>query len=434
MGQVLQDFLKLGLMEGVDSDDSFNRLQEGATELAGQLTSSPGQIIPTVLVALDSEASASEPIFKQAEDCVLGKWKTFRSRYQDPPRALLRAVIWEALAQATAKDEQCPAITWLTSASVFPYARLGKESEAVHRLLQDLARKTEAAATERHAASSAGANIASRIPQPKSSGVTNPRLPSNSVKQWVEIALGAASGETYENSNPIPFQHNTLQNWAKEFAPRLSDAITVGVNTGLEALAKQVEASQTKLVTSVFASTKSLASAVEGVLGGRAGHSDLRLSVLWWAEALYSPSLRDSYRVLPATAAVVAMAHDLFEQVGSMTPASVAFMLGETAARLPSVSWTQKHALSSLLGELHKERGRLEDIVEEPQKHEGRRPLLETVEAVIHSAPLAAGELTTRTGLPEDLQITLPEFAMWCFRNLQARDLSEQKEEEEESE
>jgi hypothetical protein len=167
-------------------------------------------------------------------------------------------------------------------------------------------------------------------------------------------------------------------------------------------------------------------------LGGGAGHSDLRLSVLWWAEALYSPSIKDSYRVLPATAALVAMAHDLFKQVGSLTPASVAYMLGETAARLPSVSWTQKHALSSLLGELHKEHRHLENIVEEPQQHEGRRPLLETVEAVIHGPSLAAGELTNRTGLPEDLQITLPEFAMWCFRNLQARDLSEQEEEESE--
>lgn len=434
MGQVLQEFLKLGLMDGVDSDDSFNRLQEGATELAGQLTSSPAELIPTVLVVLDSDASASEPIFKQAEDCILGKWKTFRSRYQDPPRALLRAVIWEALAQTTADSTPCSAITWLTGASVLPHARIGREREVVRQLLQEIALSTEKAATK-HVVPDGGTDISVKLVQPKLPKVPNFGIRADSIQSYVNAALGPATGHAGENGNPIHVQvnanalGNAVHNWIAELAPRLTTAIVASVNLGLAEVSKQVDAAQSKLADSTLALTKSLAEGVKSALTSNQVHSDLRLSVLWWAEALYSPSIKDSYRVLPPTAAVVAMAHDLFNQVGSMTPASVAYTLGETVTRLPSVSWTQKYTLSSLLGGLHQERERLGDLIAKPQQHEGRRPLLETVEAVVHGAPLSAGEISIRTGLSEDLQITLPEFAMWCFRNLQARDLSEQESE-----
>ena len=79
-----------------------------------------------------------------------------------------------------------------------------------------------------------------------------------------------------------------------------------------------------------------------------------RTNLLWWKEALFSPSARISYRELSPTDAAVLMAFDMHQQIPTFSPASVAAFLRETVVSLPtldpeersrSATWSRRHGI-----------------------------------------------------------------------------------------
>ena len=93
-----------------------------------------------------------------------------------------------------------------------------------------------------------------------------------------------------------------------------------------------------------------------------------RTNLLWWKEALFSPSGRMSYRDMMSFEAAALMAFDLHRQIPTFSPASVAAFLRETVMALPSfdqeaktpiVELVQKTRDADVLSELRIEAGKL---------------------------------------------------------------------------
>ena len=79
-----------------------------------------------------------------------------------------------------------------------------------------------------------------------------------------------------------------------------------------------------------------LTATLQAVSGATAG-LQRRTNLLWWKEALFSPSARMSYRDMSASDAAALMAFDMHRQIPTFSPASVAAFLRETVIALPTV-------------------------------------------------------------------------------------------------
>jgi hypothetical protein len=149
----------------------------------------------------------------------------------------------------------------------------------------------------------------------------------------------------------------------------------------------------------------------------------LRLDALWWAEAMYSTRLRRSYRELPPALAAAVMAIDLIDAVTTPTPASVAYLLGETVAQLPEAGHGERHKLADILDSVREARGVLpkdwrEHLGTPPT--EGRLSIRDLVVLTLGDREWSAKAEVARAGLPADAVIALPDLARAVFRQEQA--------------
>jgi GTPase-associated system helical domain len=148
-----------------------------------------------------------------------------------------------------------------------------------------------------------------------------------------------------------------------------------------------------------------------------------RTNLLWWKEALFSPSARISYRDLPPTAAAAQMAFDLHQQVPTFSPASVSAFLFEAVIGLPAVEPGKTYAIRDLVekaqthGSLAALRSAGADLIGPP---EGPGPVMALIAHPDGPAARAEADFRRLTGVPIDAQLTLPSWATWVFRELQA--------------
>jgi hypothetical protein len=315
------------------------------------------------------------------------------------------------------------AAAWLTAADVLPRFRLGREEKPIREALQELGNAAEELAL--------GASHRSNAPDlpalPPIQGLSTapPVLNREKFQPLVEAATGPRNrSQTILPSPANPHWPNSPDSWAYEFAPRMTTALIETVQEGLSLV-------QARINDALLAERTSLAAFLTrygAILQQRIHISESRhhadnqkLDALWWSEALYSPALRDSYRLLPPEVAAVAMALDLLEQVDAPAPLSVAYLLAETVARLPHAGHDRPLSLESILSALHEHGAPIRDMVsKEPLPPIGRVSLLALIEQAVLRNGDAVSRLTERTGLAPETLFTLPQLAMACFRSLQA--------------
>jgi hypothetical protein len=148
-----------------------------------------------------------------------------------------------------------------------------------------------------------------------------------------------------------------------------------------------------------------------------------RVALLWWKESLFSPTGQVSYRSLSPAAAATLMAFDLHKQVPVSSPASVVAFLAETVLSLPIVEKEQTHAVRDLVElaqtdaslDTARDAGALITAVPE-----GRGPVIALIAHPDTPAARDGSAFRRLTGVPRDARLTLPQWACWVFRELQA--------------
>jgi hypothetical protein len=148
-----------------------------------------------------------------------------------------------------------------------------------------------------------------------------------------------------------------------------------------------------------------------------------RTNLLWWKEALFSPSLSLTYRSLPASAAAASMAFDLYQQLPTFSPASVSAFLQEAVLTLPAARDADKRPIGDLLQELLAD-PRLSalqqlaaDLFAPPA---GRGPALSIFAHPKFQNNWSPDWFRNVVGVPMSTQMGLPDWAAWLFRELQA--------------
>lgn len=417
---ILMSFLKAGLLH-VDGDDAkLGKLETAAEEVGKTILKTPAKALPYALTAFDAQVADTEPVVVEVTAILAAKWPTHFNTVMGSPVAVARALLLSGLAQAAGKDIAIAAAFVAAARNVLPHVEVGPEAEIWGRLVADLEDHVEARAEEAWALPDA---IVVEAPKLEVAPIEVPVVFGKVDRSKLQSALAASAGphneqgETLDSANPY-WPGNNAQ-WSAQFGALagkvLADAIDAAVRARIGPL--DLDAALEPVAAAIDEQVQAALTAISTATAGLQRRSIL----LWWKEALYSPTLRRSYRDLSAYAAAVAMAYDLHRASPALTPMSVTAFLRETTARLPKVRDAAARPFKTIVADLTDDAaaGPLRAAAAAFNLPEGRGPVL----AVIISGLPANGSdqaFRERTGVNADLEITPDALAVWLFQELQA--------------
>ena len=413
----LQDLLNLGLLD-IGSDDSrFTKMEATGEVFVKHLLSNPDLVIPATLIAIDRDADEDDPILTLVDEQLVNKWRTIRNTHVNRPRELLRSIIIHALSVLGTDNPKMAALIWQTAFSPTNHgqARLGKEGELFRKLLQNFQKRAEDESTVRDHFSEPP------LKKPRDRKAIKSYKDLEDEDLITEIGSSAGPHDSDGNSfeTPNPHWSNEVPHWSYEFTPRITAALVKAVNLGMNRVLvpidKEIQSQRNEL-------EQRLTSHLEAIQLRAVG----RLDVLWWSEAKYSPALRQGYREMQRAVAAVTMAHDLSMLVPAMAPTSVTYVLGEAVAAIARYdSEPESYSIETLLDTLRTSNSDLREVIHDTTTN-GRVPLFELVAKTIRGDRIAHEDISGRTGINPELKISLPDFSMWMFRDIQARRLVEE--------
>jgi hypothetical protein len=426
---VLLRFLSHGLIDVGGDDAKLEKLQATAGDLADSLKKSPAKAAAYALVAFDPQAPVDDPVVREAIEALKKRWATYVNTFSGTPIAVVRAMLLDALARAAADDERI-GVAFVTSArNMLPFMEAGDEHAIWADVVIAIEERVDARAEAEWATPSSITvpAITFDLPALEAPTVHTSRASRDYLKKEFLAAAGPhyhdpQKGNVATNGNPH-WPNNNQTQWVTEFGNRMSEAVA-DVIDGVVSKTAVEQADLAEPFRALAASVTDYVDATLKAVSGATGGLQRRTNLLWWKEALFSSSARLSYRDLPPTAAVAQMAFDLHMQVPTFSPASVSAFLFEAVIGLPSVEPEKMFAIRDLVREAqtHKSlvalRSAGAEIIGPP---EGRGPVMALI--AHPDAPAARAEedeFRRLTGVPADAELTLPGWATWVFRELQA--------------
>ena len=383
--------------------------------LSTYLRANPEKIVPFTYAALLPDVGEKDPAIGKTLDFLKAEWKTYASVSRSLPNVMLRTIILDALLANAESDDATKSALALLLASALPHLSVEKEEEIWKTALDELL-----SAVERNAEIAWTVPSQINVPDFPKINVPTMRIPVKGGevdKEALEKGMCAAAGPEDAEGEPTDGNQNWPNqgpSWSFEFAPSAASAISEAISGAMgpktvsvkpEAFAKVLTSA---IVNHLESFTSQLASTTHGV--------EMRSRLLWWKEALVSPSAHISYRDIDPKAVPGLMAYDYQAVLPSLAPSSVSAFLIETVRTLlpddkaaPLVEWLQ--ALAALP---HAEA--LKSTVREIVFADGYQPL---VSLVAFDEPRGKS-IRKRTVFTPDLSLTASQFGLLIFLELQA--------------
>lgn len=449
MESVLHNFLDKGLLDIGEDDEKFKFLQKTSQDLVKRLLKKKSEIIPFVLVAFDSNAAPDEAVFTEVANLLKKHWTTYRNRYPDTPRQLLRAVILDALNDLGQAEPAAATIIWLVGGNYLPYAKLDYwEAGLCKRLLIQMGELAETRAVD-FWTTSPSVKL-SEAPQLKleieARSIQTPSIDVGQLAERLAAAAGPQSAQGVATTPPNnPYWPQNTSNWLDQFASIGAQGIASVVCQPFEEMAGLVSGELDTVVAHINKQLEEYSSGlndfitdIRAQLVNGSASSERRISLLWWKETLYSPILQVTYRSLSPAASVFAMAVDLHRLVPEYCPQSVEFLLRETVREVinayPSLSGDETLLkpirFSEFMGELLQSTDvpaiRSYKMVGTSLQTSptGRITLLECIERALAGDTSCAERVAFLTGIDESSEFSLDDISAWLFRDLQAKRLA----------
>ncbi|HDS1760601.1 hypothetical protein C1X72_18870 [Pseudomonas sp. FW306-2-2C-D06B] len=425
--EFLMRFLEIGAIDLKGDDTKLEKLRSTAKDLAASIRKAPSKIISYTMVAADPNIAGTDPTIEEAMTSLRKQWETVANAFSARPVGVLRAVLLDAIMQAARADDATAVAFVNTARNALSHAETSDEADIWHEAVSEIEKKVDARA-EAEWATPEMITIDPLQYTPPAPVTTDHNTPT--VDQ---VALGEeihSASSPWAPKNPIQHGPNYPQQWAAEFAPRMSVAIAKVLDEMAEQLSPMPVDLSGPLSTLAKAVTAHVDKALSSFSGATAG-LQRRTNLLWWKEALYSPSAHASYLDLPPFEASALMALDLHEQVPTYSPASVSAFLREAIRCLPIVNDEHNNGerdIGSLvddartIGFMQPFRLLAAKYTSQPA---GRGPLLSVIGHFTNGA-IDAATLRTLSGVDASTQMSPSEWGTYLFRELQsARAMSE---------
>ena len=425
---VLLRFLSKGLIDVGGDDDKLGRLRQTAGDLSAILKKTPAKASPFALVAFDPNVPATDPTIAEVGDALRKRWETYVNTFDGTPVNVFRAVLLDALIRVAGENDTVAAAFVASARNVLPFMEMGEEHEVWTEVVDEIERKVEARAEAEWAT-------------PASISVPEVELDLSSVSEilisWKKVDRASLSKDLQAAAGPVSsvpnkgnvrtdgnrhWSQDTSGQWVYEFGTLMAEAVGDVISQTLGSLSIggiDLPGFTKDIKQAVSGHLTTTLQAVSGATDGL----QRRTNLLWWKEALFSPSARMSYRDVAPSDAAALMAFDMHRQIPTFSPASVAAFLRETVAALPTIDREPKTPIrklvkktsdASVLVELRKEAGRL---VNAPAS---RGPVLALIGHVDVEPQIDDRRFRDLVGVMPETALTLPDWSVWMFRELQA--------------
>lgn len=424
---VLLRFLNRGLIDVGGDDDKLGHLRQTAVDLCAILKETPAKALPFALVAFDPHVPPDDPTIAEVAKALRKRWETYVNTFSDTPVGVFRAMLLDALNRACGENDSVAAAFVASARNVLPFIEAGGEGIIWADIVVEIERKVEARA-EREWATPASISVPDiEFDSPSAVEIHISSQEVNAADLWPKFAAAAGPqfhdptrGSVSTDGNPYWPGHS--ERWVYEFGKRAAKSVGDTINWAIGNLSVEGLDLQgfTGNITRVL--SDNITATLQAVHDATVG-LQRRTNLLWWKEALFSPSARMSYREMSTGDAVVLMAFDMHRQVPTFSPASAAAFLRETVSTLPMIDQEKKVPIRELVEQtrntevLTEVRTEIGKLVNTP---EGRGSVLGLI-----GHPDAVPEIDDRrfrdvVGVKTDTMLTLLDWSVWMFRELQA--------------
>jgi hypothetical protein len=412
---MLQEFLDANLLPITD-EGYFEKIKKTADEIAKKLTKSKVKVLSYTLTALDPDVPADNPDVIEVKELITKNWSTFSTNSKDTPVTFIRAVMLEAL-QAVSIETNVASLIWLSGRNIQQQFKLiGKEKELIKNFLLSLGKVVETAAIESW-------TLPSETKLQKLAVEIKEIVGGVLDKAEVEAHLKAAAihsslGEGGEN--PQYPSHNASI-WPKFFAERAGQGLTDSINKSLKKQAKSVSENQTQIQEAV----NKLLSQTQSEILERNSLLQMRTQLLWWKESCYSTSLNQSYRGQQNGLLQILLANDYSAFVPTIYPTSADYFLKETHRALVKDE-NKKTKVSEILKQVELSKEALKKVFAEPSAEVGRISLLNFIKGLVWNK-YNAEQFKNLVGFEDTAEMTISDFTVWLFHDLQSLKISTSK-------
>ena len=405
---LLQRFFDASLIPADTDDDRLGHYQAAAADLAKRFAETPNDAVSASRVAIDPKCPASEPWFAVAQEAVKVHWKTFLANHHDAPRQICRAVLLEGLSIAVAENSNLSAVIWNATSSLLPHLGSGPEQIITREFISKLGDECEAYSSEIWQLGR-GSDGKPPVFEFKLAAVKASKVDEAELTNGLSDAAGLHNAQSKSFGNPNPYWASSGHTWSYEFAPRAAKTIAGEVNKALATVSPMLKGVSDQLEPALNKYANALGKwAIDSTL-----HSKQFTTLLWWKQALYSPSLRRSYRGLSAAGISIATSFDLSEVSSAPVPASVEFFLREVIHAL--VPENPRLTLVDL-AEALKANEPIDPCLPSPPTGPTRRVSLRDFLALARQGTLTAEMMQAYVGIEPTTAITLSEWTVWLFR------------------
>ncbi|MBL7908025.1 MAG: hypothetical protein JNK36_06140 [Bacteroidia bacterium] len=209
--------------------------------------------------------------------------------------------------------------------------------------------------------------------------------------------------------------------WPKFFAERAGQGLTDSINKALKKQAKSVSENQTQIQEAV----NKLLSQTQSEILERNSLLQMRTQLLWWKESCYSTSLNQSYRGQQNGLLQILLANDYSAFVPTIYPTSADYFLKETHRALVKDE-NKKIKVSEILKQVELSREELKKVFVEPTAELGRISLLNFIKGLVWNK-YTAEQFKNLVGFDDTAEMTLSDFTVWLFHDMQSLKISTSK-------
>ncbi|HDZ46546.1 hypothetical protein LCGC14_0317240 [marine sediment metagenome] len=422
--EFLMRFLEIGVIDLKGDDTKLDKLRSTAKNLSATLIKTPSKTVSFTMAAADPNIAPTDPVVEEAMTSLRKNWETVANAFSGRPVGVLRATLLDATMQAARLDDAIAVAFVNTARNALAHAETADETEIWREAVSEIETKVDARAEAEWATPEMitidPLQYSPPVPVSKTADEV-PTVDRADLHGKIHSAAGAWGPINPNKYNP----GQNPQQWSKEFSDRMSVAIAEAVDEMAEVLAPapvDLSGPMSALAKGVSAHLDKALASFSGATAGL----QRRTNLLWWKEAMYSPSAHESYLDLPPFEASALMALDLHQQVPIYSPASVSAFLREAIRCLPVETDTQnndEHEVASLVldacASAYMQPFRTL-AVKYAAAPVGRGSMLSLIG---HSQDSSAAEATTfraLSGVDASTKMTPSDWGAYLFRELQA--------------
>jgi hypothetical protein len=408
---MLQEFINQNLIDMKD-EKNLTMLKKACNDVVKNLKKNKSKVQRFTLMALDPNISARNSEVIEIKNIIIKRWSTFPSFYKDTPLTFIRAVILEAL-QELSKDINFACLIWFSGRNVIKYYKLGREKKILLDFLSELGNQVNNEAIDRWSLSENPENLETNYEELE---IKENIIDKTALQKKLEDASGPKNESGSSNfESPNPHWPNEGQTWSFQFAPRAAQSISDIINKvfkkqALE-LAQFIKQIQELLNIKIID--------VQSEILQKNNLSHIRTYLLWWKEACYSNTVKQSYRNLQNCLLQIIVAYDYAILVPPIYPESVDFFLRETHRKLISTE-DPEIKISEILNLINKSKQELKTVFDYYEEEKGRVSLFNFIKGYIWDN-YTVDKFNEMVGISRLTKISLSDFTVWLFHDIQAQ-------------